>query len=50
MEEAAGMGLTLGVCTTSNERAARAIARGGRPVYVNARLGRTDFRKGSLSI
>jgi acetolactate synthase-like protein len=29
---------------------ARAIARGGRPVYVNARLGRTDFRKGSLSI
>lgn len=28
MEEAAGLGLTLGVCTTSNERAARAIARG----------------------
>jgi acetolactate synthase-1/2/3 large subunit len=26
------------------------IAREGRPVYVNARLGRTDFRKGSLSI
>lgn len=28
MEEAAGLGLTLGVCTTSNERAARAISRG----------------------
>ena len=26
MEEAAGLGLTLGVCTTSNERAAQAIA------------------------
>jgi acetolactate synthase-1/2/3 large subunit len=26
------------------------LARGGRPVYVNALLGRTDFRKGSLSI
>ena len=26
------------------------IARDGRPVYVNALLGRTDFRKGSLSI
>jgi acetolactate synthase-1/2/3 large subunit len=29
---------------------ARRIAREGRPAYVNARLGRTDFRKGSLSI
>ena len=28
MEEAAGLGLTLGVCTTSNERAAQAIAGG----------------------
>ena len=28
MEEAAGLGLTLGVCTTSNQRAARAITRG----------------------
>ena len=28
MKEAAGLGLTLGVCTTSNERAAGAIARG----------------------
>ncbi len=29
---------------------ARDLARGGRPVYVNARIGRTDFRKGSISI
>jgi acetolactate synthase-1/2/3 large subunit len=29
---------------------ARATAREGRPVYVNAHLGSTDFRKGSLSI
>jgi HAD superfamily hydrolase (TIGR01509 family) len=28
MEEAAGLGLTLGICTTSNERAARAISSG----------------------
>jgi len=29
---------------------ARALARGVRPVYVNARIGRTDFRKGSISV
>jgi acetolactate synthase-1/2/3 large subunit len=29
---------------------ARAVARSGRPVYVNARLGRTAFRKGSISM
>ena len=29
---------------------AREIARSGRPVYVNAHLGSTDFRKGSISI
>jgi acetolactate synthase-like protein len=29
---------------------ARALARAGRPVYVNAHIGRTDFRKGSISI
>jgi acetolactate synthase-like protein len=29
---------------------ARDLARGGRPVYVNARIGRTNFRKGSISI
>jgi acetolactate synthase-1/2/3 large subunit len=27
-----------------------AIARSGRPVYVNARIGRTAFRKGSISM
>ncbi len=31
-------------------REAKAIARAGSPVYVNARLGKTDFRKGSLSM
>jgi acetolactate synthase-like protein len=29
---------------------ARALARSGLPVYVNARIGRTDFRKGSVSM
>lgn len=29
---------------------ARAIARAGRPVLVNARIGRSDFRKGSISM
>jgi acetolactate synthase-1/2/3 large subunit len=27
-----------------------ALARSGRPVYVNARIGSTDFRKGSISM
>ncbi len=31
-------------------REARDLARSGRPVYVNARIGRTDFRKGSISV
>ncbi len=31
-------------------REARDLARSGRPVYVNARIGRTDFRKGSISM
>jgi acetolactate synthase-like protein len=30
--------------------AAVRLAREGRPVYVNARIGRTDFRKGSISV
>jgi acetolactate synthase-1/2/3 large subunit len=30
--------------------AAREAARAGRPVYVNARIARSDFRKGSLSM
>jgi acetolactate synthase-1/2/3 large subunit len=29
---------------------AREVARSGRPVYVNARIGRTDFRKGSIAM
>jgi acetolactate synthase-like protein len=29
---------------------ARDLARSGRAVYVNARIGRTDFRKGAISI
>jgi len=29
---------------------AKAIARSGQPVYVNARLGRSSFRKGSISL
>jgi acetolactate synthase-1/2/3 large subunit len=31
-------------------REARDLAREGRPVYVNARIGRTDFRQGSTSL
>jgi acetolactate synthase-like protein len=31
-------------------REALAAARSGRPAYVNARIGRTDFRKGSISM
>jgi acetolactate synthase-like protein len=31
-------------------RDARDLARSGRPVYVNARIGRTCFRKGSISM
>jgi hypothetical protein len=29
---------------------ARLLARSGQPVYVNARIGSTDFRKGSISM
>jgi acetolactate synthase-1/2/3 large subunit len=29
---------------------AKAIARSGSPVVVNAHLGRTEFRKGSISL
>jgi hypothetical protein len=31
-------------------REARDLARSGQPVDVNARIGRTDFRKGSISM
>jgi acetolactate synthase-1/2/3 large subunit len=49
----------LGACGLRLEDAGRVddvlreaidVARSGRPVYVNARIGRTDFRKGSLSM
>ena len=36
--------------TESVLREALAVARSGRPAYVNALIGRTDFRKGSLSM
>jgi len=29
---------------------ARALAKTGRPVLINARIGTSDFRKGSLSV
>jgi acetolactate synthase-1/2/3 large subunit len=31
-------------------RAAKTVARAGQPVFVNARIGKTDFRKGSISM
>ncbi len=49
----------LGACGLRLERGddvdrvleqARELAREGRPVYVNARIGRTGFRKGSISM
>ena len=42
LDDAARVGAVLGE--------ARDAARSGRPVYVNARIGRTDFRKGSISM
>jgi len=52
---AAGLGASGFVIRSSAEtlpvlRAARAAAAGGAPVLVNAILGRTDFRKGSISM
>jgi acetolactate synthase-1/2/3 large subunit len=41
-DEASGFDTTLA--------RAKALAREGRPVYVNAILGQTDFRKGSISM
>jgi hypothetical protein len=32
------------------EDGAKEIARGGTPVLVNALIGKTDFRKGSISM
>jgi acetolactate synthase-1/2/3 large subunit len=42
VDDPARLGATLGE--------ARRLARQGRPVFVNTLLGRTDFRRGSLSI
>ncbi len=47
-----GVGIDLADEATVGDvlRRAQDEARAGRAVYVNARLGRTDFRKGSLSM
>ena len=47
-----GVGIELADEATVGDvlRRAQDEARAGRAVYVNARLGRTDFRKGSLSM
>ena len=37
-------------CLDAVLREARLLARAGRPVYVNASIGSTDFRKGSISM
>ena len=52
---AEGFGAAGFVITTPDQasdvlRQAQAVARSGRPVLINARLGKTDFRKGSISM
>jgi acetolactate synthase-1/2/3 large subunit len=47
---ARGLGLAEGDDPAAVLAVALRLAREGRPVYVNARIGRTDFRKGSISI
>lgn len=47
---AAGLSLDDPELTPEVLEQARAMARAGRPVLINARLGKSDFRKGSLSI
>jgi acetolactate synthase-like protein len=47
---AAGLYLDDPELTPETLAQARAIARAGRPVVINARLGKTDFRKGSISV
>ena len=47
---ACGRRLEAGDDVAAGLAEARAVARGGRPVYVNARIGRTAFRKGSISM
>jgi len=47
---AAGLSLVKGDSIGPVLDEARRLAREGRPVYVNARIGKTDFRKGSISM
>jgi len=47
---ARGFSLNEAAAAASVLREAIAVARSGRPAYVNARIGRSDFRKGSLSM
>jgi acetolactate synthase-1/2/3 large subunit len=47
---ALGLRLDDETATESVLAQARCEARAGRPVYINARIGRSGFRKGSLSI
>ncbi|HSD28719.1 MAG TPA: thiamine pyrophosphate-binding protein [Vicinamibacteria bacterium] len=47
---ARGLALDEGSRVEDVLREAMALARSGEPAYVNARIGRTDFRKGSISM
>jgi thiamine pyrophosphate-dependent acetolactate synthase large subunit-like protein len=47
---AAGLRVDDPTCLDSTLGTARGLARDGRPVYVNAILGKTEFRKGSISM
>ncbi|MBX0329347.1 thiamine pyrophosphate-binding protein [Oscillochloris sp. ZM17-4] len=47
---AAGLALDDPELTEETLAQARSLARAGRPVLINARLGKTDFRKGSISV
>jgi acetolactate synthase-1/2/3 large subunit len=47
---AAGLRVDDPTCLDSTFGTAKGLAREGRPVYVNAILGKTEFRKGSISM
>ncbi len=47
---AAGLRIDDPSCLETTLGKAKALARDGKPVYVNAILGKTDFRKGSISM
>jgi acetolactate synthase-1/2/3 large subunit len=47
---AAGLRIDDPSCLETTLGKAKALARDGTPVYVNAILGKTDFRKGSISM